>query len=426
MRLMIWFLVLFSVAVATALFMSTNESSVTLFWEPYRVDLSLNLIIIALLISFFSIYSILIFVTKLLAISARARAWRVQSIEKSVSQAFTETIFCWLVGRFARSKKLSNFVLAKESDLLNAGESLPYATKIRALSHYYAAESAHALLDFDSRNLHLEQGKLEAMKGGELELQDGFLLQESRWRLEENDPLGALKCLKELSQAVSRRTLTLRIQLKALRLSGQLRKALEIGQLLVKHRAFSQEAGEVLMRNLTLDFISEAQDLEQLRHTLKIINLDKMDILEIHLYAAEKMLNLKGNTQEISNLLKNTWFKVMELDPTDQISFQIPLVLLIGRMLSVSEQNIKNDWIPIIEAAQQKNLADPVLQYLMGLACIYMELWGKAQIFFSRLEDRIEDKRLQRLIFIAQGELADQRSDVTQAAFAWRKAAQIT
>ncbi|MFM2187017.1 MAG: hypothetical protein RIR43_1589, partial [Pseudomonadota bacterium] len=43
MRAALWLLALFGVAVAGALLAGNNQGMVTLFWSPYRLDLSINL-----------------------------------------------------------------------------------------------------------------------------------------------------------------------------------------------------------------------------------------------------------------------------------------------------------------------------------------------------------------------------------------------
>ena len=48
-RAVLWLLALFGIAVGSALFAAGNPGTVTLFWPPYRVDLSLNLVLLALL-----------------------------------------------------------------------------------------------------------------------------------------------------------------------------------------------------------------------------------------------------------------------------------------------------------------------------------------------------------------------------------------
>ena len=50
MRVSLWLLALFAAAVAAALFAGSNPGSVTIFWPPYRIDLSLNLVLVVLLL----------------------------------------------------------------------------------------------------------------------------------------------------------------------------------------------------------------------------------------------------------------------------------------------------------------------------------------------------------------------------------------
>ncbi len=49
MRAALWFVGLFALAVALALFAGNNQGMVSLFWPPYRVDISLNMALLALL-----------------------------------------------------------------------------------------------------------------------------------------------------------------------------------------------------------------------------------------------------------------------------------------------------------------------------------------------------------------------------------------
>ena len=48
MRAALWLLALFGVAVAAALFAGNNQGTVTLYWPPYRIDLSLNMVVLLL------------------------------------------------------------------------------------------------------------------------------------------------------------------------------------------------------------------------------------------------------------------------------------------------------------------------------------------------------------------------------------------
>ena len=59
MRAALWLLALFGVAVAAALFAGNNQGTVTLYWPPYRIDLSLNMVVLLLVGSFVTIYAAL-------------------------------------------------------------------------------------------------------------------------------------------------------------------------------------------------------------------------------------------------------------------------------------------------------------------------------------------------------------------------------
>ena len=54
MRAALWLLSLFALAAAGAWFAGNNQGTVTLYWPPYRVDLSLNLVVLLLVFAFFN------------------------------------------------------------------------------------------------------------------------------------------------------------------------------------------------------------------------------------------------------------------------------------------------------------------------------------------------------------------------------------
>lgn len=54
-----WLIGLFAAAVALALFAGDNDGTVTVFWPPYRVDLSVNLLLLLLALLFALLYGAL-------------------------------------------------------------------------------------------------------------------------------------------------------------------------------------------------------------------------------------------------------------------------------------------------------------------------------------------------------------------------------
>lgn len=81
MRAAIWLLALFAVAAAVALFAGNNQGTITVFWPPWRVDLSLNLVLVILLVAFVLLHTALRALAALFSLPKQARQWRLQQKE---------------------------------------------------------------------------------------------------------------------------------------------------------------------------------------------------------------------------------------------------------------------------------------------------------------------------------------------------------
>ena len=73
MRVALWFLGLFGVAVLLALFFSSNAGTITVFWPPHRVDLSLNMVVVLLGLLFLLLHLALRAMAALFALPGQAR-----------------------------------------------------------------------------------------------------------------------------------------------------------------------------------------------------------------------------------------------------------------------------------------------------------------------------------------------------------------
>ena len=79
MRAALWLVALFAVAVAIALFAGNNQAAVTLFWPPYRVDLSLNLSLLLAVGLFVLIHLALRGLAAVFSLPVQARRWQAAS-----------------------------------------------------------------------------------------------------------------------------------------------------------------------------------------------------------------------------------------------------------------------------------------------------------------------------------------------------------
>ncbi|MFN7197548.1 MAG: heme biosynthesis HemY N-terminal domain-containing protein, partial [Hylemonella sp.] len=105
MRHVLWVLVLFAVAAAVAIFAGNNQGTVTLFWPPYRIDLSLNLVLLLLLAAFALLYAALRGMAVLLDLPEQARRWRLRHRERQLQQGLLDTLSHLGAGRFLRARK---------------------------------------------------------------------------------------------------------------------------------------------------------------------------------------------------------------------------------------------------------------------------------------------------------------------------------
>lgn len=419
MRAALWLLALFGVAVAAALFAGNNQGTVTLFWPPYRIDLSLNMVVLALTLGFATLYAALRALAALLELPHQARRWRLQQKERAMHAALLDALTQLLAGRFLRSRKAAMAALEQEKALDQAGAPPPHGAQLRALAHMVAAETSHALQDRAHREAHLQQALDAAASRHAQELREGAQMRAARWSLDDREADAALERLASLPQGAARRTLALRIRLKATRLARRTREALDTARLLGKHRAFSADAAQSIVRGLAIELINQAHDPSQLQATWLSFEPADRAMPELAIHAAQRLARLDGDAQQVRQWLQPVWQQMV--DQPDALADQHALRLI--NALEAGLGDIDAAWLARIESAQQANPRDPRLQYLAGMACLQRQLWGKAQQLLAQAAPQLRDASLRRGAWQRLAELAEQRGDVNAAAQAWKNAA---
>lgn len=415
MRAALWLLALFGVAVAVALFAGNNQGSVTLFWPPYRIDLSLNLVLLLLLGAFLFLHAAFGALSALFDLPRQALRWRTQQKERAMHASLLDALSHMLAGRFIRARKSAEAVLQQEASLTATNHQPANAPQLRAIAHVLAAESAQALQDRPGRESHLQQALEHAAGRDANETREGALLRAARWSLDDRDPEGAMQWLQGLPQGAARRTLALRTRLKASRLAGQPAEALETARLLAKHHAFSPVAARSIVRGLAIDLLNSAHDVAQLQRVWATLEQAERLMPEVAIHAAQRLSTLRGDPQVAREWLSPAW----EAQATLPDSLRVKLVCALEDGLD----SIDAAWLARIEAAQRADPRDGTLQYLAGMACMRRQLWGKAQQLLTQAALGLQDTRLHRNAWRALAELAEQRDDAPAAAVAWKKAA---
>lgn len=423
MRAALWFLALFGIAVAGALFVGNNQGTITVFWPPYRIDLSLNLVLLLLAGLFLTLHVALRALAALFAMPGEARRWRLQHRERAMYVALLDSFSHLVAGRFIRARKAAEVVLAQEASLARGGEELVYAGRLRAMSHLLAAESAHSLQDKVAREAHLNLALEHASKRDAQETREGVQLRAASWAFDDRDGRAALQWLDALPQGAARRTLALRLRLKAARLARQTTAALETARLLAKHRAFSETAAQGIVRGLALELINDAHDPAQLKKAWSQLDAAERLIPEVAIQAAERLMLLQGEVELGRQWLLPVWERMVGQPQVLPEGQRAKLIRALESGLGPGSGAPDSAWLTRIEAAQQNNPRDAGLQYLAGMTCMHHQLWGKAQQLLKQSLPMLQDAGLKRNAWRALAELAEQRDDAKAATEAYRNAA---
>lgn len=421
MRVALWFLGLFGVAVSLALFVSNNEGTITVFWPPYRVDLSLNMVVVLLGLLFLLVHLALRALAALFALPGQARSWRVRHQEQAMFASLLEALSHFVAGRFLRARKAALDVLARDAAIAGGSDGAAATVRLRVMSSLLAAESSQSLQDKAARDSHLQHALAQTASLGAVGVREGLLLRAVRWALEDRDAVAAQEWFDQLPSGVARRTVALRLRLKLARLARQSGLALDTARLLVKHRAFSEVSGRGLVRALALENIMDARDAEQLHRVWLKLEAPEQAMPEVACVAAERCLQLAGGQATALAWLLPVWERMVSAPDGLSQSQKIDLVRVLEAAFA---DTVDSAWLVRIEQAQMAQPGDAVLQYLAGVACLHLALWGKAQQLIKQALPRLHDHRLAARACMMLADLAQRQGDTEQAAAAWKQAAQ--
>ena len=429
MRAALWFLALFGVAVAVALFAGNNQAVVSIFWPPHRVDISFNLMVLLLAGLFLLMYLALRAISAVFSLPAEAQRWRAQQKERAMYGALMDALAHLLAGRYIRSAKSAQNALAQEKSLgvsadqsgLATGHSESRASQLRSLAHLLAAQSAQSLQNKALRDQHLQLALQSSAQRHAQEAREGVQFRAARWALDDRDAGAALDWLAQLPQGAARRTLALRMKLRAAQQARQTAQALETARLLAKHRAFSQTAAQSIVRGLALELLNEAHDPAQLQQAWRSLDENERAMPELVVHAASRLMALHGDAELARSWLLKVWDQTMQPGYSLGDNQGIKLITV----LEASLDSLDAAWLARIETAQLNRPRDANLQYLAGMACLSRQLWGKARQLLSQAAPALQDTTLRRNAWRALAALAEQREDEAAAAQAYKQAAQV-
>ena len=332
-----------------------------------------------------------------------------------------------LAGRYIRATRSAQNAIVQEQSLSRLaqstgqvpGYSVGRASQLQSLAHLLVAESAQSLQNLALRDAHLQLALQSSESRHAQEVREGVQLRAARWALDDKDASRALDALAQLPQGAGRRTLALRMKLRATRQLRQTREALDTARLLAKHRAFSPAAAQSIVRGLGLELLSDAHDPAQLQQAWNALDANERAMPELVVHAAARLMALHGDAALARSWLLSVWEQAMQSRSTLSDSLRIKLI----GALEPGLDSLDAPWLARIEEAQAARPTDTNVQYLAGMAALRCQLWGKARQWLSLSVLGLQDSGLHRHAWRALAVLAEQRGDGPAAAEAYKQAA---
>ena len=423
-RSIFWLLALAAAAVALALLVGRNHAMVTVFWAPYRLDLSFNLLLFLTVVAFVLMHLTLRGLATLRALPEKASRWRAVQIERTIANDLLDALAQLNAGRFLRAKASAQRAAGALKS--NPHLVLPQREQQTVLAYGLWAEAAHALQDRTQRDLSLKLALDERWSKAAPEAQDGAVLRAIQWAMEDADTVAARAWWRQLPSRANRRIQALRLKLRLSRMEGNHDEALETARLLSKHRAFSATATASLVKALVIDSVKQTHDIDGLKRVwsrLSDVDRTHADVaLAVATQAATWLSPVPSDgqtplAQQIGAWLLPAWGRWGQLDDVQR-----------QRLVLVLEQampHMGSDWLARVEHTQQQWPQHAFLQYLAGQSCLQRQLWGRAQLLLTQASQSLKDPVMLRRVWCSLARLAQQRGDAAAEQAAWKTAAQI-
>lgn len=350
MRWLISFLLIFTLAVTLSLVTRYSDGYALLVYPPYRIELSLPVLIAGMLLAFFSLYVLLRGLSHTLRLPSTVSAYRRRRRESRGQAALRSGWEAYLEGRYARSHRF-------------AARAFNFNTA-PGVSALLAARAAHALRAFDRRDEWLERAAQAPgqSRHARIATRAEMLLDERRY-----DEARAL--LRELHDKGPKQVATLRLLLRAEQGAQNWDEVLRLVRILEKRDPLSRLVTEQLRITAVVESLKQkALDGEALRLFWRELPSEEKLEPRVAAIAARLFIGMGGCKEAhriVADVLAKEW--------------SAELVLIYGECLDDDAL----DRIQQCEKWLKARPRDPALLLTLGRLCFYVELWGKARSYLE-------------------------------------------
>ncbi len=350
MRFLFWFLLLAVAAVVVALAVKLNAGYALLVAPPYRIELSLNLLLILLVATFVGMYFVIRVISRTVKIPRSVRAWRRQQKVDRARAKQDSAVVALLEGRYGKARQQAEEALA-----------IPGSSGLNAI---IAARAALDVRDFEGVEALLDRADAQ---GSSLAVPRLMLGAESA--MERGDALESLRLLDTLRKEAGMHTAALRLELRALQAARRWNDITPLLDHLVRRKVFDATQAELVRISAHSEQLKLlAHDAAGLRDYWNRLSESIKVHPKIARAAARSFMQL-GGEREAADILAQSLDREWDSDLVELYGECHPADAT--RQLEQAER-----WL-------SSHNQDAALLRVLGTLCQRQQLWGKAQTYLE-------------------------------------------
>ncbi|MGH6611732.1 MAG: heme biosynthesis HemY N-terminal domain-containing protein [Burkholderiaceae bacterium] len=390
-------LLLALLAALVALFLKSSLGNVALYAPPYRIDVSLNLALIALLLLLAAVYWAARVVQKMADFPEQVRLYRARREEVGGNRALIESVKNFLEGRFARAEKSAR---AAQSSAATAG--------VAAL---VGARAAHRMQEYGRRDEWLELAEQDT------DIETARLIVAAEMLTEQRENEAALAAIDRLKGGGRRHIHAMRVALNANLQSGRWDEALKAVRSLEKRNALHPVLARKLKDSAYRELInSHGTDPSALEAMWRAMPEDDRALPEITLSAAR---GFNRAVPPSGRLAAEAIEAALQQPPAEWDAAATRLLDEYARTPAVPARDQLErveTWLKL--APPDAAIRAPLLR-AAGMICLREQLWGKSKAYL--VESLATMRHPATLLALAR--LAEATGDAAAAAAHYREAA---
>lgn len=350
MRWLFWLLLILSLGVGVSMLAGSNEGYVLIVRPPYRLELSLNLLLMLIVLGFIALHLGLRLIQYTRRLPASVQAYKEEQRIRNGRAAMTESLQALAEGRYATAEKAA-------ARALELGENA-------ALSTLVGARASHKLKHKMQRDYYFAEGERLAPEAAVARL-----MSQADLLLDDRHYSRAVEILQRLDKIEPKYPPAMRLELKAQVHLKNWEQVLELLRRLEKHDAIESWHSRELRQQAHQHLLERLQnDLPALTAYWK--KMAEEDRLNSRLaYLGAKAFLHAGDGDQAA--------EIIEMSLTRQ--WDSKLASLLGDCETTQPQKRLQQ----AEYWLLNHEADAELLRSLGKMCVRQSLWGKAQSYFE-------------------------------------------